>query len=249
MKQIKLILALVVLLNVTANTPAQWVVEDPAMLAQTLINTYLAQDEMDIHRSIKNRLGDASSVKQVAGAAGVLQSLSSGAASSSAPCTGMGAMTYSGNNLYRVIGEQIVAPDGTVISRNPDSYKKFDAAHQSTARFLAVVQGTESRRQAVLGGIKATTEAVQKAQNLAEAQKLQVVASAQIAALNAIDGERSVALGAVLAQSLDNNTDQAKQEQALKEEGAADFSIATTEFARFLAPVGSTVTIPQSQRR
>lgn len=249
MKQIKSLVIAVTVSALAVPARAQWVVEDPAMLAQTLIMTYLAQDELDIHRSIRNRLGDASSVKQVAGAAGVLQSLSGGAAGSSAVCTGMGAMSYSGNNLYRVIGEQIVAPDGTVMSRNPNSYRKFDAAHQATTRFLSVIQETESRRQAVLDGIKATTEAVQKAGNLAEVQKLQAVASSQIAALNAIDGERSVALGTVLVQSLDNNTDEAKQEQAFKEEGAADFAVASAQFTRFLTPVGPTVTIPESRRR
>lgn len=249
MKQIKSLVVAITVFALTVNAHAQWIVEDPAVLAQTILNTYLAQDELDIHRSIKNRLGDASSVKQVAGAAQVLQSLAGGGAGSSATCTGTGAMSYSGNNLYRVIGEQIVAPDGTTIDRNPNSYRKFDAAHQATARFLSVIQETESRRQAVLDGIKATTEAVQKAGNLAEVQKLQAVASSQIAALNAIDGERSVALGAVLVQSLDNNTDEAKQEQAFKEEGAADFSVASTQFARFLTPVGPSVTIPESRRR
>ena len=67
--------------------------------------------------------------------------------------------------------------------------------------------------------------------------------------MNAIDGERSVALGTVLVQSLDNNTDEAKQEQAFKEEGAADFSVASAQFTRFLTPVGPTVTIPESRRR
>lgn len=252
MKQIKLILALVVPLNFTATTHAQWVVEDPALLAQTVLNWYAAKEGLDVNQSMNRRLGDAAAVKQVAGAANVLQGLNasgSSPGSTTTTCTGVGAMLYSGNNTYRVIGERFTAPDGTTIDRNPDAYRKFDAAHQSTARFLAVVQETEPRRKAVLDGIKATTEAVQKAQNLAEVQKLQAVASAQIAALNAIDGERSVALGAVLVQSLDNNTDQDKQEQALKEEEAADFSAATTQFARFLAPVGPTVTIPESRRR
>jgi hypothetical protein len=227
------------------------VVEDPAVLAQTILNTYLAQDQLDIYKSMNSRLGDASTLKQVAGAANVLQGLQSSAASldSATTCAGTGAMLYSGNNLYHVIGERFTAPDGVTIDRNPASYRKFDAAHQSAARFLTVVQDTEPRRKAVLDGIKATTEAVQKAQNHAEVLKLQAVASAQIAALNAIDGERSIALGAVLAQSLDNNTDQAKQELALKEEKAADFSAATTQFARFLTPVRPTVTIPQSRRR
>jgi hypothetical protein len=238
MKQNTLIIA--ILTGLLPAALGQWVVEDPAVLAQTILNTYLAQDQLDIYKSMNSRLGDASTLKQVAGAANVLQGLQSSAASldSATTCAGTGAMLYSGNNLYHVIGE-----------RNPASYRKFDAAHQSAARFLTVVQDTEPRRKAVLDGIKATTEAVQKAQNHAEVLKLQAVASAQIAALNAIDGERSIALGAVLAQSLDNNTDQAKQELALKEEKAADFSAATTQFARFLTPVRPTVTIPQSRRR
>jgi hypothetical protein len=208
-------------------------------LAQTIINTYLALEQRDLFREIKTQIGIASQVAQVAGAANVLQGLASGSAGSTSndTCTGLGAMSYDGNKLFRTIGECIIAPDGSAVNRKLESYRKFEAAHQAVANYLALLKDTEARRHTVLDGIKATTEAIQKAPDLVSVQKLQAIASTQIAALNAIDGERSTALGAVLVQSLDNTTDESKQEQARKEERSVDFQAASKQFAQFLTPI------------
>ena len=235
---------------------AQWVVEDPAMLAQTLINTYIAQEQQQTlngigqsSREIERRLGDAGRSGPVSGAANVLQSLSASGTSTPGKDVGSPIAGSTCNELFRTIGDHIVAPDGTAVSRNADSYRKFNAAHQSAASYQAVLADTEARRQAVLEGIKATTEAVQKAPDLATVQKLQAVASAQIAALSAIDGERSAALGTVLVQNLDNNTDDDKQEQARREERSVDLHSATKQFAQFLTPLGSRRASASSSRR
>jgi hypothetical protein len=228
---------------------AQLAVVDGPLLQQTIANTYLAHRSLDVDRGIERntdetarRLGDAGRVGQLAGAANVLQSLSpatTGPSPAGVPGTGLDAMTYDGNKLFRTIGSCITAPDGSTVNRNGESYRKFEAAHQTAANYLAVLKDTETRRQAVLDGLKATTEAVQQAPDLATVQKLQAVVTAQVAALNAIDGERMAALGGALVQSLDNNTDDAKQEQARKEDRGVDFQTASTQFARFLTPLSA----------
>lgn len=254
MKNKLLVLGLFAILTSVPRASAQWVVEDPAMLAQTLINTYIAQEQQQTlngigqsSREIERRIGDAGRIGTVSGAANVLQSLSA----SGTPNQGAGSPAAGStcNELFRTIGDHIVAPDGTAVSRNANSYRKFNAAHQSAASYQAVLADTEARRQAVLEGIKATTEAVQKASDLATVQKLQAVASAQIAALSAIDGERSAALGTVLVQNLDNNTDDDKQEQARREERSVDLHSATKQFAQFLTPLGSRRASASSSRR
>jgi hypothetical protein len=236
------------LLQLAQLSHAQWIVQDPTMLAQTLINTYIARDQLDIARSVASRLGDAAILKQVPGAAAVLQSLRSASteasSDSSKPCTGLGALSYDGNKLYQIIGESMTAPDGTVVKRQAETYKKFEAAHQTVNRYLEVIRETDARRSALLQGIKSTTEAIQTADSLAEVQKLQAIAATQVAALNSIEGARATALGAVVVQSLDNSTDQSKQERARAEERSVDFQTASASLARFLTPMASTVTIP-----
>lgn len=248
MKQKLLLLTSVLLLSGPAH--AQWVVVDPAVLAETVLHTALQQDQLSLSRSVVNRLGDAAHVQQVPGAAAVLQSLgtstSDGSASTS-PCTGQGAMTYDGGQVYHAIGEFVTTPDGSTVLRQLDRYKPFEAAHRTTAQYLSVVRETEARRTALLQGIRQTTVAIQGAKDLAEVQKLQAVASTQVAALNAIDGERASALGAALVQSLDNNADAAKQTEARQEDRAVEAQVGFVRAQAFLTPVSSTVTI-QSKR-
>ena len=220
-----------------SSATAQWVVQDPAVLAQTILNTYLARDQVDSAKLMINHLGNAASVKTVAGAQSVLQAMAQNSGASlaevQASCTGLGTLN-GGNQLYRPITGSITTPDGTTLQRRGDSYRKFEAAHQTAANYLRVISETESRRNTVLDGIKATTDAVQRAQSIAEVQKLNVIASAQIAALNAIDGQRSTALGDVLVQALNNNTDAAKQEQARVEDRAVDFKIRLRQVCRLI---------------
>src|SRR5689334_10478221 len=138
----KVFLAIILLAQLASHVRAQWVVEDPAVLAQTLINTYLAHDQLDVARRVMTQLGDAASLKMVPGAAAVLQSLRSSSTAlpgdSSVPCTGKGALSYDGNKIYRLIGESMTAPDGTIVERKAETYKKFEAAHQTVSRYLEV---------------------------------------------------------------------------------------------------------------
>ncbi|MBK7999672.1 MAG: hypothetical protein IPK15_13385 [Verrucomicrobia bacterium] len=249
MKQKLLLLTSVLILHGTAH--AQWVVTDPGVLAETVLHTTLQRDHLTLSRDVINRLGNAAGLQQVPGAAAVLQSLGNSSAersSSTTPCTGYGALAYDGGQVYRAIGEFVTAPDGSTVQRQLDRYKPFEAAQRTTAQYLAVVRETEERRTALLQGIRQTTEAIQTAKDLAEVQKLQAVASTQVAALNAIDGERASALGAALVQSLDNNADAARQTEARREDRAVEAQAGFARAQTFLTPVSSTVTIRRSRQ-
>lgn len=224
---------------VNQNVKAQWVVDDPALLAQTVINTYLAKKQADDISKISKRIGDASQVKDLPGSQAVGQSLVN-ADPSKAPSwdityTGQGALNYDGNKLYATVGDQIVNPDGTVVERRAEEYRKYESAHQNVAHYLNVLKETESRRGTLLKGIKETSEAISAAKNLAEVSKLQGVAATQIAALSAIDGERAAALGSVMARSLANDTDTALQAKARNESRSVEMQFATKKFSGFLS--------------
>lgn len=220
------------------NVNAQWVVDDPALLAQTLINTYIAKKQADDLSKISKRIGDASQVKDLPGSQAVGQSIvnqdSSQPPSWDITYTGQGALNYDGNNLYTSVGNQIVNPDGTVVDRRAEEYRKYESAHQNVAHYLSVLKETESRRAILLQGIKETSEAIASAKNLAEAAKLQGVAATQIAALSSIDGERAAALGSVMARSLANDTDTALQAKARTESRSVELQFATKKFSEFL---------------
>lgn len=223
---------------VNQNVKAQWVVDDPALLAQTVINTYLAKKQADEISKISKRIGDASQVKDLPGSQAVGQSIvnqdSSQPPSWDITYTGQGALNYDGNSLYTSVGNQIVNPDGTVVERRAEEYRKYESAHQNVAHYLSVLKETEARRGALLKGIKETSEAITAAKNLAEVSKLQGVASTQIAALSAIDGERAAALGSVMARSLANDTDTALQAKARSESRSVEMQFATKKFSEFL---------------
>ena len=223
---------------------AQWVVNDPAVLAQTVINTYVAYEQSESIRKVATRIGDASLVKDLPGAQAVSQSLAktdpSKAPSWDITYTGQGALNYDGNKLYATVGDRIVNPDGTVVERRADEYRKYESAHQNVAHYLSVLKETEGRRSALLQGIKDTSEAITSAKNIAEVSKLQGVAATQIAALSAIDGERAAALGSVMARSLANDTDTALQEKARTESRSIEMQFASKKFSGFLSlPVSS----------
>lgn len=226
-------------LGVSQSISAQWIVDDPALLAQTLINTTIAYQQADSIRQISTRIGDAAQVKNLPGSQAVGQSIAN-ADPSKAPSwdityTGQGALNYDGNKLYATVGDQIVNPDGTIVERRAEEYRKYESAHQNVAHYLNVLKETEARRGTLLKGIKETSEAISAAKNLAEVSKLQGVAATQIAALSAIDGERAAALGSVMARSLANDTDTALQAKARSESRSVEMQFATKKFSGFLS--------------
>lgn len=231
-------------ISASTNASAQWIVDIPPLVAQTIINTHIANEQADSMRKISTRLGDASQVKNLPGSEAVSQSLAttdpSKAPSWDISYTGQGALNYDGNKLYATVGDRIVNPDGSYVDRRADQYRKYESAHQNVAHYLSVLKETESRRGTLLQAIKETSEAITVAKNIAEVTKLQVVAATQIAALSAIDGERAAALGSVMARSLANDTDTSLQEKARAESRSVEMQFATKKFSGFLSlPISS----------
>jgi hypothetical protein len=77
---------------------------------------------------------------------------------------------------------------------------------------------------------------LQTATTMAEVAKLTGVLNAQNAELAAIDREREAPLSRVLMQHIENQTDDARQALARREERVADFRAAAEKLATFLTP-------------
>lgn len=253
------VLVTILLSSLTAR--AQWTVHDPAALAQSILNMYVAQDQLRVAENelltttkLLKQVGNPATIQHVVGAQGVLQAIQSTIPGTTlseiqAGCTGVATLSNDGNGIYRPVNEMISAPDGSWISRQPERYKPSDAVDRTAAFCQAINNDTEARRATLLQQIKATTEQVQRAQTLAEIEKLQVVASAQNAALSSIEAERLTALTTVLVQEIQNRSDEKRQQQAQKENNAVDFHFASKQTANFLTPFSKAVTIPQKPAR
>jgi hypothetical protein len=242
----KLSLSLTVLTGVAAH--GQMLVIDEKVLAQTIENVRLATETLAQLKTQVERLGDPATIIPpggtdliaslgVTGLGQTLDELQSMA-------SGVEAVWYSGNGLYRAVGEVVTLADGQEIPRATEDYRKFDAITRAKANQEEVLADTEQRRQELRRQISDTVARGQVAPTVAEMMKLQLLATAQSAELSAIDREGDVALSRVLVQQVENLNDQARQQEARLEERAADFRNATEQLARFLTVDTSAVRIP-----
>lgn len=227
---------LTVLVLCTIRLQAQWVVEDPAVLAQTILNTYLAQDQLKTFESLRDQWGDPSVVRQVAGAAGLLRSLPAKAPTPPAEYGQSQCFVYDGNGLYRPIHGEFRGLGGAAIQRDSKRYGAFAALEGSAAACRTIQNETEARRASLLEAIRATTEQVQRAKTIAEVNKLQVIAAAQTAALSDVNAERLAGITQVLLQDIENRANEAKQQVAGTEERTHDFAEGSKKVSRFLTP-------------
>lgn len=237
---------------IVTRVQAQWVVYDPTVWWQTVINTLLVSNQLEHTTLIVDRMGDPAAIREVIGANGIIAGIVQAGTGQTLDqlqmsVSGTAAFWYDGNGLYRVIQDSIATPDGKFVKRAADGYKKYDAVNLTTTDFKAVHDDTETRRLMLLNEIKATTEQTVNATTDAEVQKLQAIAASQATLLGAIDRERDAALGRVAVQDIENRNDEAKQQQARKEERIIDFKEASGRFTQFLSPDTSTMIIPATR--
>ena len=245
-------LILVLLLAFALSARAQIPVTDVSVFGQSVENVRVAIEQFKQMKKEVERLGDPAAIRPV-GAAEVIQSLGltglgktlndlQGRADGSAD------VTYSANGLYRPVGDTIITADGPAVPRRVVEYRKFDAVTKAKNVLEEVLRDTETRRESIRRQIAQTTSRLQVAETVAEVHKLQAVLTALGTDLAAIDRERDAAMQRVLTQHIENLTDAARQEQALREERAVDFHAASRNLSRFLTPQTSPVRIPDPRK-
>lgn len=236
----KSVLILLGLYTAALTTHAQFIVKDPWVEAQQLIELIRRGDPALIRRlagfdHLSKSLGDQ-------GVGITLQEIQEVA-------SGLNALYYDGRGLYRVVEEVIATSDGAIQPRKEQDFRKFDAVAAASQNYQAVHEDTEARRRELRQQLRATTAKVQSATTEVETEKLKAVIAAQAADLASIDREREAAATRVLVQDIENRNDKARQEQARAEDHGAAFQKAGENLARFLKPSTAPVLIPAPRSR
>jgi hypothetical protein len=245
MKRILIVIA-VALLG-AASSRAQYVVYDPTLHTQNIINqaaniakyVQMIQNQIQQINTLTSQLnelqhynqvfGNPSQILSLAGFSGLITDLHDTGVGQTIGqlenlAQGIDALKYDSNGLYHNIGETFTTPTGNTVPRDQTGYRQFAAVNETTKNFSDVYADVSARRQALKQDIAATTAQLRTASTASEVQKLTGLLVGENAALAATDKELDQALGLSLVQDAENRNDQTKQDQARIEEQRAEFS-------------------------
>jgi hypothetical protein len=240
----KFILALAWLLA-ARTTFAQWVVYDPTVHTQQIVNQ--AEDVAKFVEMINNQVqqiqrltsqleelqqynkafGDPSRILNVTGVGGLVRDLQKTPVGKTITdlgriSDGVEALTYDANGLYQKIGKTFTTPSGKEVQRNTGDYKPFQVVNKATQNYTNVTADVLLRRKALKDEIAATTQQLQSAATASEVQKLSGILVGLNSALAATDKEIDQALALSLVQDIENRNDVEKQSKARREEQQAE---------------------------
>ncbi|HEX5398662.1 MAG TPA: hypothetical protein VFY06_06380 [Verrucomicrobiae bacterium] len=259
----KLIVAIAVALPLAFSARAQWIVYDPAMHTQQIIDE--AQNIAKYIQMIDNQVqqiqtltsqltefknyeavfGNPAKVvlSMVAPLKADLQSLEPGLSLESLVANANGTIALNFNNagIYSTVGASFQTPGGQTIPRPVSQYAPFSAIINTASNYVAVADNAAQRRAAIKDQIAQTTQQLQNATTDAEVQKLHGVLAGLDSDLASTDDEVNQAAATAMVQDIQNRNDQQKQVQALTEQQNAEFSEAisnyTAKFQLLNAPV------------
>lgn len=263
----KLIAIAIISLGITATGRAQWVVYDPTVHMQQIMNTAqeiakfveMINNQMQQIQTLNNQLSEFQHYKALFGdPQTVLISTitplvsdlkrtelgeSLGVIMESAD--GAAALVYDANGLFHSIGATFTTPKGITIARNTNAFRQFAAINSTTANFQTVSTNTAARRAQLKADIATTIEQLRAAPTDAEVQKLSGVLTGLSAALASTEHETSEALANALVQDIENRNDERKQAQALKEQQSAAFSEAVDNYGKTFQLLHAPTTFPK----
>ncbi len=248
MKCRKLVFALVTL-SLALRGSAQIATVDLGNLQQALTQVLLAREQLRQFEQLVKLQGDPASFQKLPGAAETLAQLGppSGAKIGielSVTINGQGGLDYKGQGYYRQIERDIPLADGTTTPRQFEDYQKFEALQQAVENYSTVKAKTQERRQALRSALRTTVEALSAAKTDAEVQKLQGVLLAQQAELANLNAEQAEAANDVLVRQAANQSDAARQEQALNELNDTSVQSGLLKTTNFFRTEAQTVLIP-----
>ncbi|MBU6410098.1 MAG: hypothetical protein KGR98_06905, partial [Verrucomicrobia bacterium] len=212
------------------STRAQWVVYDPTMHVQQILDQ--AQSMARYIQMINNEaqqirqmqqyniaFGDPASLVNIAGANELIGDLRQSEIGQPLEALqrssqGISAMTFDGNGIYHDIGQTFQTPSAIEVRRQPAIYRENAALERATENYTTVYQVSTQRRLALKSNIAATTEKLQNASTASEVQKLTGVLIAQNADLADTDRQIDHAADMALIQEAENRDDRDKQAKA-----------------------------------
>ena len=250
----KLIALTIVTASVTLSARAQWVVYDPTMNIQQILDTaqeiakYVQMinnqvqqiqtltDQLNEFKNYENLFGNPSKVllptvqplvnDLTKTELGQTLTTLEGAVNSGQ------AMAYNGDGLFHSIGTTFTTPDGQRVTRQQAPYLPVAAVQKTTDNYLSVSTDAASRRVALKQEIAATTDQLEAATTDAEVQKLTGVLVGLSSALNNTDYEINQATTSAVVQDIANRNDTQRQIEADKQQQHAEFSEAVQKYGQ-----------------
>jgi hypothetical protein len=241
----KLIAVSLIALSLAFSACAQWIVYDPRMNAQQILDTaqqiakqveqiQMLTQQLTEFKNYEAVFGDPKQValSMVPSLAADLQKTELGKNLDDllAVSDGNFALTYDENGIYANVGTSFRTPGGQTIQRLTDQYKPFAAISRTADNFVAVANDAAQRRATLKNQIAQTTTQLRSATTDAEVQKLQGVLTSLNAALASTDDEVNQAASSALVQDIQNRNDQQKQQNALLEQQNAEFHEAISNY-------------------
>ena len=260
----KLIAIAAIALPLAFSACAQWIVYDPTMNIQQVLNeaknmaeyVQMVNNQVQQIQTITSQLTEFKNYEAVFGNPGKvvlsmvaplesdLQKLEPGKNLENllAIADGNYALTYNGSGIFPTVGVTFQTPGGQTIQRPADLFKPFAAINRTADNFIAVADDAVARRANIKDAIAQTSQQLQNATTDAEVQKLQGVLTGLNGDLASTDAEVNQAASSALVQDIQNRNDQQKQVQALTEQQNAEFEEATSNYtAKFQLLTGPTV--------
>src|SRR5258708_744696 len=229
----KLIAFTLVTVGVGLSAQAQWVVFDPTMNIQQIIDTAqeVAQfvtmvenqvtqiktltDQLSEFKNYENLFGNPSKVllSTVQPLVNDLRKTELGQTLTTLETTVNAGevMLYNASGLFHSIGTTFSTPNGTTVTRLQAPYLPVAAVQKTTDNYLSVSTDATARRIALKTEIAATTDALKAAKTDAEVQKLTGVLIGLSSALNNTDYELNQATASALVQDVANRNDAQRQ--------------------------------------
>jgi hypothetical protein len=246
----KTIALIVTFLSLGFAAQAQWIVYDPAMNTQQIIDeaesiakyVQMIDNQVQQIQTLTSQLnqfehyealfGDPSQIalQTVAPLAADLQKIEPVEPLEGlvANISGDYALTYDDLKLFQNIGVSFSTPRGQIIRRNSDQYKPFAAIINTASNYVAVADDASARRTEIKQQIAQTIEQLNAAKTDAEVQKLHGILTSLNGDLASTDAELNQAVGSVLVQDIQNRNDQLKREQGMIEQQNAEFQEAVS---------------------
>jgi hypothetical protein len=263
-------LILLTAFNLIASARAQYIVYDPTMNTQQIIEqaesiakyAEMIDNQVQQINTLTSQLqqleqynasfGNPATVLQVTGVNGLVADLDHPAVGQSmtaiqVSANGDEALTNDGNGLYHNVADTFTTPSGRQITRNTNYYRSNAAVDGATQNYTNVYADVQQRRTALKAQIAATTAALQASTTDAETQKLQGVLTGLNGAMAATDQEANQAVGLALVQQVQNQNDSVKQVKAESEEQQAEFSESISNYGNTFQLSTEAPTFPDSQ--
>jgi len=250
----KFIAITLVAIGVATSARAQWVVYDPTLHTQSILNTAqeiakyveMINNQAQQIQTLADQLGEFKHYEELFGdpKAIVLSAatpladdlrkteLGQTLTTLDNAANGADAMLYTAGGLFHSVGTTFKTPNGATVTRLEAPYRPVAAVQKTTDNFLSVSTDATARRIALKGQIAATTDALRNATTDAEVQKLTGVLVGLSSALNNTDYEIHQATASAVVQDIANRNEMQRQVEAKKEQQHAEFTEAVQKYGQ-----------------